>query len=155
MTTPISFFDAVTELQSILLNDTGLKTFVETAWKKPLTVKIEFKHRVEIKPADCPIIQMTVPDMKLANRLAGDRRNNNTVKLYCGFHNPESREKAQELMIKFSEALDDVITLPANHTLNGKAKRVEASADVVTDEGAFHPIYFFIMHLTIVQERGG
>ena len=59
----------------------------------------------------------------------------------------EDREKALDLSIEFEESTEDAVMTKTD--LPGDIGMSIAVEDMANDEGMFHPVYFFVMHVKV------
>jgi len=137
--------DALRALQALIESDSGLQAFSQWKWGKAVAARIVFKHRVEIRVNELPLVLITRPRVT-RKESTGAVVSANAVRLYAGFHQND-RDKGAAELIEFEEALE--MLLRANQTLNGAANDLD-SGESVNDEGAFHPVYFLTKELTVM-----
>jgi len=141
-----SFNDALDAIKTTLEGDTALQSFCTSNFSAPLIVKRVFKRRTEISAF--PVILITRPEVKKMS-LIGARDGIHTVRLYCGFHQPD-KEKAQDNIIEFEELIDDALLAPEPAALYAMNIKPTAS---VNDEGMYHPHYFIVMDVEVHHRR--
>jgi len=144
-----SFKDVVNNLVTTLQNDSDMSTFCKAKWNKNLSVKKVFKERNEINYNDLPIILITRPSIEKSFRIGGDRENKNIVRLYCGFLQNDKRQALDEF-IEFEEIIDDVLL---KDSMRGNYALDTDPVSSINDEGKYHPIYFMVMDVEILQYR--
>jgi len=144
-----SFIEVVNDLVSALQANTALDTFCKEKWNKSLLIKKMFKYRTEIQITDLPIILVTRPQKLSKDFPIGNREYEDTVRLYCGFHQPD-RDIAQDEMIEFEEKIDDAVL--EDRDRNGLVLDTNVTM-TVTDEGYFHPVYFVVKEVTIETRK--
>ena len=107
-----------------------------------------FKQRAEIVGADLPLIMITRPTAtaKAETYIGGFK--DHAVYLYCGFVS-EDRDEAQNLLIQWEEAIDACIM--KDPTLGSRVVFVDPG-QCLSDEGKYHPVYFFVKELKISAE---
>ena len=142
------FNDIIDDLVTALRSNTALNNFCKEKWGRIPIVKKMFKFRTEIQISDLPLIFVTRPDKKSQDvAIGGDREHENTVRLYCGFHQL-NRDVGQEEMIEFEELTDDAVLLDRKR--NNLAFDTNVTT-TVTDEGYFHPVYFVVKDVLIIN----
>lgn len=126
----------------------ALETFSTTTWGKAVAVRRVFKHRVEVALTDLPIIMITVPSVEGGTWRPAERDYRPTMRLYCGFHQTDP-EAAQSQLILFDEAIEDtLLSLKEANNLPAGTEDIDPK-NSVTDEGYFHPVYFFVKDVEI------
>lgn len=126
----------------------ALETFSSTTWGKTVAVRRVFKHRVEVALTDLPIIMITVPSVEGATWRPAERDYRPTMRLYCGFHQTDP-EVAQSQLVLFDEAIEDtLLSLKEANNLPAGTEDIDPK-NSVTDEGYFHPVYFFVKDVEI------
>jgi hypothetical protein len=126
----------------------SLEDFADEQWGKSMTVKRCFKHREEVILSDLPIIMMTIPSIEGGTWRPAERDYTVIVRLYCGFCR-QDREAAQSEVVSFHEAVEDVL-LRMKEANNLPAGVIDIDPkNCTTDEGYFHPVYFFVKDVEI------
>ena len=141
-----SFNDALDAIKTTLEGNAALQSFCTSNFNAALTVKRVFKRRTEISAF--PVILMTRPEVKKMF-LVGARDGTHTVRLYCGFHQPD-KEKAQDNIVDFEELIDDALLAQEPETLSAMNIKPTIS---VNDEGMYHPHYFIVMDVEVHHRR--
>jgi hypothetical protein len=148
----MSFNTTLDDLKTNMEGNAALLSYCNTQFGKNHTVKRVFKRRTEVSLDELPIIMITRPEVTPGRWRPTERDYTHTVRLYCGFQ-CDDRELAQELLIGFEEALDAAILVfkDPNKLLTGITD-VDPQ-DAVNDEGYFHPVYFFVKDVEIIETR--
>jgi hypothetical protein len=141
-----SFNDVLDSIKTTLEGDTALQTFCASNFSAALTVKRVFKRRTGISAF--PVILITRPEVKKMF-LVGARDGTHTMRLYCGFQQPD-REKAQDNIVEFEELIDDALLNPEPAALSAMNIKPTVS---VNDEGMYHPYYFIVMDVEVHHRR--
>jgi hypothetical protein len=144
----MSFTAVIDNLVATLQNDTALTAYCNSEWGKGLTVKPVYKHRTEINLTDLPIVLITRPTLKKIFLVGGPRNEVHTMRLYCGFHQPD-RAKALAEFIEYEEKIDGALIADRNR--GGHAIETDPLTSI-NDEGEFHPVYFMVMEANITVE---
>lgn len=125
-----------------------LSAFSAATWGKAAAVRRVFKHRVEVPLADLPIVMMTLPSVEGRTWRPAERDYRPTIRLYCGFHQTDP-EAAQTQLVLFDEAIEDaLLSLKEANNLPPGTEDIDPK-NSVTDEGYFHPVYFFVKDVEI------
>ena len=149
----MSFINKMNALKIRLQNNQALTDFCQTNFRRNLSVRRFFKNRAEINASDLPLIFITRPIIK--REFAGNiSKKEHSIALYCLLHWPEEDDeglsKAQDLSIEFEELIEDAVHLYTG--LTGDISMALTDGDSENDEGMFHPVYAFVMHL-IIKDR--
>lgn len=146
---PRTSFNAILDrLKSDLAANSDIAAYCEEKWGRPLTVRRVFRNRTEIALAELPIILITAPQ-KVPGRFMNDLMESvHTVRLYCGFQQPD-REKAQEELAGFEEAVEDAILSYKKNAIFPTGVEDIRPGESVNDEGRRPPVYFFVKDVEI------
>ncbi len=143
-----SFVDVMNSLVTILQGDNVLTDFCLETWGKAPTVRKVYRKRTEINLDDLPIVLITRP-VVTKKTLTQARDSKHDVRFYCGFQEDDA-EKGPDYLVRFEEFLDDVLT--ANPTILGTVGNM-ILGESANDEGALHPIYFFVAEAEVHHRR--
>lgn len=144
----MSFTAALEAVKAALDNDAALQAYVDANFTRSLTVKLAYKNRMELSPADLPVVILTRPSVKKRFQ-TGVRDATHAVVMYVVFQQ-DDRELGPLQMIRMEELLDDAIIKDVS--LGG----VVISAipdDSANDEGKNHPVYCMILSMEIQHRR--
>lgn len=131
-----------------LENNQALQQFCKDNFGNNLKVMTAFKERKEIPLTDLPVALITRPYIK--REFDGSRpKKEQNVSIYAGFRKEDSA-KAVGLSIEFEELIEEAISIRTTHA-DDRAMAI-MPADSATDEGKFHPVYFFGMDV-VVKDR--
>jgi len=144
-----SFTDIVDAVATLLADDAGLAVLTADKWNSALTVTKAFKLRQEVKVTDMPLVMITVPGQTTEYGTARTLYRTYRLRLYCGFQQTD-RVAAQEEAIKFEEAIEQAFF--SSTALDGLGAIVKPG-DSASDEGFYHPVYFFVKEIHILVER--
>lgn len=144
-----SFTDITDLVVAALAGYADLKTFCISNWKKPPAVRKFYKKREEVSLTELPLVMVTVPSQRSTPAAARLLYREYTLRLYCGFQE-DDRGKAQDLIIKFEEFIEQALLIDA--VLNAQNIEIEVG-DSANDEGQLHPVYFIVKEFTILIER--
>ncbi len=141
----MSFSDDLTYLVGLIAADDDIAALFPG---KQLKVVRRYKSRTEIHVSDLPIVMITRPraTTESGNNVSGFQEH--ATAFYCGF-NCENKEQAQDLVIRFEEALEKCIM--KDPTLGGRVMYSEPG-DSANDEGKYHPVYFLVKEFKISKE---
>jgi len=141
----VSFSDDLTYLAGLLAADAGIADLFPA---KTINVVRRYKSRTEIHVSELPVIMLTRPRVAVEQGSSAEGFQEHTVALYCGF-TCEDREQAQDLVIRFEEALEKAIMV--DPSLGMRVAHTEPG-DSANDEGKYHPVYFFVKEIKISKE---
>jgi hypothetical protein len=148
----MSFNDTLDDLKTKLEENAGILSFCNTQFGKNITVKRVFKHRTEVSLDELPIIMITRPDITPGGWRPSERDYVHIARLYCGFH-MDDREKAQEILVEFEELIETAILQYKNpNSLPEGIDDIDPHG-AINDEGYFHPVYFFVKDVEIIETR--
>ena len=141
----MSFITSTNAIKVRLENNQALKEFCAANFSKQLKVLKAFKKKKEIGLDEFPLMLITRPQKKYISS-GGASKTEHSVLLYGGFRE-EDAEKAFDLSIQFEELTGLAVITKTQVTGDiGMAISVE---DMANDEGVFHPVYFFVMHVKV------
>jgi hypothetical protein len=132
----------------------SLQEYASLKWGRVMTVRREFRNRVQVGASELPLIMVTRPSVSKESRISGGRDNVNTIRLYVLFHQHD-RAKAQSEVVAVEELIDDC--LEAYYRIKDEdgdplVKNVKPG-ESANDEGMFHPVYGIVMDVSIEQYR--
>ena len=143
----ISYINAV---KARIEGNAALQAYFEEQFGRRLTVKKSYKNREEINVGDLPVLMITRP--QVGRSVSGNvTTRSHELLLYLGFHYPntDDLELPLEYFIEIDERLADAVARKTD-LADDRAMYVIVG-ESANDEGAFHPVYFQTMHLTIKE----
>lgn len=144
----MAFINKFNAVQVRIENNKPLQDFCKENFGKALKVITAFKHRKEIPLSDLPIILITRPYIR--REIAGNvSKKEQNISIYAGFK-MEDQARAIGLSIELEEMIEAAISVRSTHA--DDVPMVIMPADSATDEGKFHPVYFFGMDI-VIKER--
>jgi len=144
----VGFLDKFNAVKVRIKNNQSLQQFCKDNFGRELTVTTTFKDRKEIQLDELPVVLLTRPYIR--REQAGNiTKKEQSISIYAGFR-MEQQEKAIGLSIEFEELVEAAISVRTANA--GDIPMAIMPADSATDEGKFHPVYFFGMDV-VVKDR--
>ncbi len=141
----MGFKDKFKAIAIRITNNQALDDFCQSNFNKSIKVISVFKKRTEIQTEDFPTVLVTRPQVN--REFAGTTsKKTHSIFLYAGFTSGD-REKAPELAIECEELLEAAI-MTKTTDVNDTPMAI-MPADSLNDEGKYHPIYFFVMEVSV------